>query len=382
MQASLTNIYVTNAFGVVLTSVVLAGNLWRLNIRNSGNFAILCLLVLSLLNCIVDSAVFSSDGGATALDLFINHFGNAWLYVSNMFCAFLWLIFLTRHVCGGVSRRHLNVLIVLLVIGSVGVVINYFEPFIFSIDANNVYHRHNGYWMYTLIDYGMTIDSIFMYFWSRRQNVVLKYFPIWVYLFPLMIGTLAQTMFYGISTISASLAVSMAGVFTSLQNELIFRDRLTGLYNRAYLDHYLKSYMRMRRTTVTGLMMDMNAFKKINDDFGHSVGDEALIKMAELLQKSVGSVGIVIRYAGDEFIVLLNTQNIFEVDSCVQAIDMNLEKFNETSGKPYKLSVSIGQGELDLQKNTIDEFINKIDHSMYENKKAFYAAHATADRES
>lgn len=379
MQISLASIYVANAFGVVLTSVVLGGNAWRLHLRNAENIALLVLLVLVLLNCVVDPLVFTSDGTEGTLAWCMNYFGNSWLFVSNMFCAYLWLYFLSKHACGGLSRIHSRLLVFVLALGFIGIVVNKFYPFAFSIDSNNVYQRHGGYWIYTVIDFGMTIDSIVVYFWSRSKSGVLKFFPIWVYFFPLMIGTVAQTMFYGISTISAGLAVSMAGVFTSLQNELIFRDRLTGLYNRVYLDHHLKS-LRVRKAQVTGLMMDMNSFKKINDDFGHSVGDDALINMAEVLRRSVGDFGVAIRYAGDEFIVLLNTQNEVDVKSCIWTIETNLEEFNKKSKSPYKLSVSIGQGKLDLQNDSIDGFINSIDHAMYESKKAYYAANSMADR--
>lgn len=380
MDFSLTSIYVANGLGAVLTAVILAGNLWRVQSRNSENVAILVLLVLTLLNCLVDPCVFTSDGLLGDLPEYVNRLGNAWLYTSNMFCAFLWLFFLTKHSCGGISRTHLNVLIALLVLGSAGIVINAFSPFIYTFDSNNVYQRLWGYWVYTVIDYGMTLDSIVLYFLCRKKSGVLKYFPIWMYLIPLMIGTAVQTMFFGLSLISASLAVSMAGVFSSLQNELIFRDRLTGLYNRVYLDFHLKAFLNLRKMAVTGMMLDMNSFKKINDNFGHSVGDDALVNMAKILQISVGNSGVAIRYAGDEFIILLNTREQSVVDSCINSLNRNLEKFNSSSKAPYKLSVSYGQGLLDLQGHTIDEFIKTLDDNMYESKKAYYATNRPADR--
>lgn len=380
MELSLTSIYVANGLGAVLTAVILAGNFWRLQTRNSENIALLVLLVLTLLNCLVDPCVFTSDGQGGSLAKFVNNFGNGWLYVSNMYCAFLWLYFLAKHACGGLSKKHLYVLVSFLVFGTLGVIVNFFYPFIYSIETNNVYQRQLGYWAYAAIDYGMTLDSIVIYFLSRKKNGVLKFFPIWMYLIPLTLGTFAQSTVYGLSLISASLAVSMAGVLASLQNELIFRDRLTGLYNRVYLDFHLKTFLRLHKKAVTGMMLDLNSFKKINDNFGHSVGDDALIDIADILQDSVGDMGVVIRYAGDEFIILLNTQDKAEVDSCLQALDSNLARFNATTKAPYKLSVSYGLGLLDLQHHTIDEFIKTLDHNMYENKRAYYAANGQADR--
>lgn len=381
MDSALLCIYVVNIFGAVLLAVVAAGNLWRLQRRNVENASLMTMLILGFLNCIVDPLVFSAEGNPGKFAYYFNLYGNGWLYITNMLCSFLWFVFLSQHICGGVSKIHKTILKVAASIGFIGVIVNFFYPFIYSVDEGNTYRRLSGYWMYTVIDYGVTLDSLIVYFWSRIRSRLLTFFPVWVYFFPLMLGTLAQTAFYGISTISAGLAVSIAGIFSSLQNELIFRDRLTGLYNRVYLDYYLRTFARRRRGSfITGLMLDLNSFKKINDNFGHSVGDRALINMAGILQKTVSNLGVAIRYAGDEFIVLLNTQDSAVVDRYIQSIHSNLTRFNRSSKEPYQLSTSIGRGMLDLKSENLDHFINTIDHEMYENKKAYYAASADNDR--
>lgn len=381
MNSTLMCIYVVNIFGAVLLAVVAAGNIWRLQRRNIENTSLMIMLILGFINCIVDPLVFSAEKQSGQLAYLFNLYGNGWQYASNMACSFLWFIFLTQHICGGVSKIHRGILKTAATIGLLGVVVNFFVPFIYSIDENNAYQRLWGYWMYTVIDYGVTLDSLVIYFWRRMRNRLLTFFPVWVYFFPLMIGTFAQTAFYGISTISAGLAVSIAGIFSSLQNELIFRDRLTGLYNRVYLDYYLRAFARRHRGAVmTGLMLDLNSFKKINDNFGHSVGDRALTNMADILQKSVRSLGVAIRYAGDEFIVLLNTQDPVVVDRYIQLVYSSLTRFNRSSKEPYQLSTSIGKGTLDPKNKNLDEFINTIDHEMYENKKAYYAANVENDR--
>lgn len=374
-------IYVVNIFGAVLLSVVAAGNVWRFQRRNIDYFALLIMLILGFLNCIIDPLVFTAEGQSGKLAYYFNIFGNSWLYASNMTCSFLWFVFLSQHICGGVSKVHRSILKVAATIGALGVIVNFFYPFIFVVSENNEYERLWGYWMYTVIDYGVTLDSIIICFWRRLRNRLLTFFPIWVYLFPLMIGTFAQTFIYGISTITAGLAIAIAGVFSSLQNEQIFRDRLTGLYNRSYLDYYLRTFSRRHRESVLiGLMLDLNSFKKINDNFGHSVGDRALINMADILRKSTRKLGVVIRYAGDEFIILLNTQDPAVIDRHIQTIYSNLTRFNRSSKEPYQLSTSIGKGVLDLKTDSLDDFINKIDHEMYENKKAYYAANTGNDR--
>lgn len=368
MESSLTSIFIADGFGVVLVAVLLAGNRWLLRSRTIENRALLAMVILTMVCCAIDPFLFAIDGINNSALRILAIAGDSWLYVSNLLCAFLWLFFLTRYACGGISKGHLNFLLAVVGLGLVGIVVNLFYPFIFSISEENLYHRYGGYWIYTSVDYLITLDSIVVYLWKKSKNGVLRIFPIGVYLFPLMIGTFAQTMFYGVSTIAASLAISMAGVLTTLQNDLIFKDGLTGLFNRIYLDHHLKSVAQGRDSVINALMLNMKGLKVINERFGHAIGDEALKNLAKVLQKSMGDVGVPLRYSGDEFIVLLKTQNNAEMNSCIQAIEICLEKFNTKSNAPYELAVAIGSAQQDLRVHGVDGFINTIHTKMRENK--------------
>lgn len=380
MEISLTSIYVANTIGAVLIAITLMGNTWRLQTNAVENKYLLLSLYLILSSCIVDPLVFTVDSKPGILNWAIVFFGNTWLFFSNMSTALLWLCFLGKHLNGAISQRHLRSIFLAFAIGLIVLVANFFTPILFDVDANSVYNRKPGYWFFVLITYTFMIDSIILYTKARNRGGILKSFPIWVYFFPVLLGTAAQTIFYGISTISVGLAAAMTGVFAHLQSEAIFKDRLTSLYNRAYLDHLMERFSRKSNAHITGMMLDLNSFKAINDDFGHSVGDDALIQLSIILRKSVGELGTVIRYAGDEFIILLNTQDQVHIENCIQSIHYNLGEFNRVSRKPYKLSLSIGYDKLDLQNHNVDEFIKSIDNKMYENKKEFYTTHRSADR--
>lgn len=65
-------------------------------------------------------------------------------------------------------------------------------------------------------------------------------------------------------------------------------------------------------------MIDLNSFKKINDNYGHSEGDAALVRVADLLRKSFSEYGVVTRYAGDEFVIILNTTDAQLVQSLIE----------------------------------------------------------------
>ena len=305
---------------------------------------------------------------------------STWLFAANMLAVNFWVRFLAYHLNGGMSRRSRIALNSVVVVSLFLLVVNLFEPIVFTIDENNLYSRTYLYFYYVVVDYMLVINSLVTYFKSKAKGGFLKFFPIWVYIVPILIGGVLQSVFYGISVIPTSIAISIAGVLASLQNEMIYQDPLTGLFNRSYMHYLLKKYIKMPKLNITGIMIDLNGFKHINDEFGHAVGDEALLIASRILKLAVGDAGCVIRYAGDEFIILLNTQDDTKAKNCIAKIRHLFDKFNNNKSKPYMLSASIGAHKLDMKTESIDTFINIIDARMYEDKKVFYATHAGMDR--
>lgn len=159
---------------------------------------------------------------------------------------------------------------------------------------------------------------------------------------------------------------------TALKKEIIFIDCLTGLYNRVYLEFIQKHAYTKKNSWVSGIMIDLNGFKQVNDRYGHCKGDEALIIAANILKKSFSEYGVVTRYAGDEFVVMLNTIDEKLVQHLILNAKKNFEEENITNKKPYLLSASMGYAITDLKVETMHEFMNRIDHQMYQDKLEYY----------
>ena len=115
-------------------------------------------------------------------------------------------------------------------------------------------------------------------------------------------------------------------------------------------------------------MIDVDYFKKINDTFGHSVGDEALIDVARVLRFSKPDKALVVRFAGDEFILLMKDSTDESMQKIIKAIRDELDLFNDTEGRHYKLSLSIGYTLFDPEKDDVDSFFRHMDDNMYEEK--------------
>ena len=116
----------------------------------------------------------------------------------------------------------------------------------------------------------------------------------------------------------------------------------------------------------------MNDFKHINDKYGHAKGDIALQQMATLLKEAIGDMGIVLRYAGDEFIIIINSHKQIIIDACIEEINKCIDRFNESNISEYKLSASMGYSIFKPKEQSVDDFMNVIDQKMYEEKKRYH----------
>ena len=116
-------------------------------------------------------------------------------------------------------------------------------------------------------------------------------------------------------------------------------------------------------------MIDIDFFKSINDMYGHSVGDEALISAAEIINAAKPSKSLSVRFAGDEFIIIARVDSEFDLINMENSLRNQLDKFNSSDRTPYKLSFSIGTA-IFSGKKTIDSFLNEMDDNMYKEKKS------------
>ena len=122
-------------------------------------------------------------------------------------------------------------------------------------------------------------------------------------------------------------------------------------------------------------MLDLNGFKAINDNYSHEEGDQALIAFAGILNEVFGAVGTVIRFAGDEFVVLMHKAIESDIEIYKQKTMDAVERYNESSGKPYKLSAEVGGKVFDFSKEDTQDLVVVIDTLMYKDKTDYYKDH-------
>ncbi|EPU3919982.1 sensor domain-containing diguanylate cyclase [Aeromonas hydrophila] len=169
----------------------------------------------------------------------------------------------------------------------------------------------------------------------------------------------------------ADLAAMVESELSAIQLATI--DELTGITNRRgfmLLAEKSLQYSYRNQNPATLLFIDLNKFKIINDQFGHEVGDDALQQMSELLCCVFRNADIFARLGGDEFVVLLPGIGIEHTKNVTDRFEQALHKFNAESGKPYKISCSIGVVNYDVSSPpNLDELLHQADLHMYHCKQ-------------
>ena len=156
-----------------------------------------------------------------------------------------------------------------------------------------------------------------------------------------------------------------------LENEikkLTFKDYLTGLYNRRYLDYEIERLNNSRRYPISIIVGDLDNLKTVNDNYGHKVGDLYLIKAAEVFTQTLRKEDIITRTGGDEFVVLLAETDEETTKKICKRIEYNFMFINKEVELPEELSISLGYATAENNEIDINRIFEKADQNMYKNK--------------
>lgn len=331
------------------------------------------LLYSNAVSIIMDLVSFTVNGKPGAIAREISLIVNAGIYIFTSIIIILWCLYARYQVYRDVKKTRKN-MIPLIIPASINIlltIISCFNGFYFFIGPDNHYHRGKGFIFFAIICVAYILYTEILII-RNKKLVTRKYFiPLVMFAVPPFIGGLLQIAFYGISLVWVGMAISALIIALNIQNDQLYTDHLTGLGNRRLLDRYLEECVRRnKRGLLAGVMIDLDFFKQINDRWGHSVGDEALIYASKILQMSFRRDDIICRYGGDEFIVIFRVEKEADLTEAVNRVKRNLEKFRERNQTPYNISFSVGYDIFDLKaENDVQQFLKRLDSLMYENKK-------------
>ena len=337
------------------------------------------MAVVNLLGALLETVSFWVDGeqfpGARALNMLTNSL----CFLGTVSIGFLWSLYVDLLIYRNYKRtmRNAKFLLIPWLVEVAYIVRNLFGGgSIFTVSQDNVYHRGQLVVLCFATLFLYFLYTMHLVYRSKQQGINLDFFPVLYFIGPCVAGVLIQLFFYGITTSWASVAVALCFVQMQSYAENLYTDELSGLYNRRYLNSLLTKQTRTNRRSLYGIMMDINDFKQINDSFGHGTGDQAICKMGDILFRSIPEGGIAIRYAGDEFIVLLPGGNEATALATAREIDRHLSRFNHSGEAPFTLTVSMGWAGFDPREGK-EAFLTAMDEKMYEKKRKYHKSQNT-----
>lgn len=164
----------------------------------------------------------------------------------------------------------------------------------------------------------------------------------------------------------------MHGKFAASMYEAVLRDPLTGAYNRRYLDDRLAeeiAFAKRHRRPLSVVMLDLDHFKAVNDTYGHPVGDVALQRVTEVLQSRVRTEDVVVRYGGEEFVVVCRDTEPASSLVLAERVRRSIEAQRMRVGElELRITVSMGVAGIRDDCNTPESLLQAADEQLYRAK--------------
>lgn len=156
------------------------------------------------------------------------------------------------------------------------------------------------------------------------------------------------------------------------QEKLAATDSLTGLVTRRVLDiegdREIARHQREHKP-LAAIMLDVDHFKNVNDQYGHSVGDQVLKKIARTLEETTRHMDVIARYGGEEFVILMPEATGLQAKERAEKIRRAIEeKSIDVHGKKIKATATFGVTQLTKDDRTSDHLINRADQALYRGK--------------
>ena len=173
--------------------------------------------------------------------------------------------------------------------------------------------------------------------------------------------------------LEAAKPVIESKVLTEKLRDTSLRDGMTGLYNRRFLEEFIDQVMsqvQRESETYSVMMLDVDFFKLVNDNYGHDVGDMVIVEIGKLLRESIRESDLAIRYGGEEFVVLLHNADEEGTMSVAQKIHKGFADlvFEVGGGESIQKTMSIGIAKFPTDGDTIWKCIKFADTALYSAK--------------
>ena len=340
------------------------------------------LIGVNIAAILCDTVQIVVDGTSFRFSNLIGNVSIFFYYLLHSLVAFIFTIYVDYELYPDTERfkKRLPVYSIPVIFNVIISISSIWTKWYFYIDENNRYVRGSIFYVPTLISCGYVLYILFLLIKYKKEEMtdysVQKELYKRLFVFPLLpcIGAIVQIMLPGTVWTFPATTLAILINYTTVQNGYMAKDHLTGLYNRSQLESFMNYQLRNLKKGhyFFLILIDMDKFKEINDNFGHVVGDDALINAAKLLRGSCKrKADYVARLGGDEFVIIGQCEDVAAVDMIIERMHEVINTFNKISKKPYKIQFSAGYTIYDGSTHaTLDMLISEADRKMYEVKNA------------
>jgi diguanylate cyclase (GGDEF)-like protein len=300
------------------------------------------------------------------IDISINMVFNLLYFTINVVFGYVWCLYVVYRMFGSPRRvkRYAKIICAPVLIALISIWTTPFTGWVFSISDENVYTREDLWIVPAVSTIAYVVFGICYVYANKKRINKYMIMPIMLIMTPIFVGMLVQWLIPGAAIIAMVITISLVGFYATTQSESAYIDRLSGVYNRRYLDDYLTGLnenekFRKAGKTITGVMLDMDKFKQINDNFGHHVGDDAIAQVGSILRDNLGKMNFAARYGGDEFIIITPMLDNDSIEALMKKLTDVAEKRNASGDYPYELSFSYGYAQFTVGKEKDSERIRE-----------------------
>ena len=363
----LTFFIIGNIVGILLFFIILVSNIASKN-RETKNIYFNAVLVSQIFYFLIDIiwaiAYFNDFEGR----IIVIRYSKMLYFITGGFAAFCWFMYIEILMGARFSKTKKQRLLIGLpiVISTIFVVIISIATPDNRIVKNVLVSISQMYIPYAYIVFA-AVYSIIMAIKTKKKATKKNFISLSIYPIGLVLISLLQVFFLELPIFCLGTALLIVLLYIFKIQSQVSTDPLTGINNRGALTKYIGEYTKYNSTYV--LMIDVDKFKLINDNFGHLEGDRALVILANALKAGSSNRKekcFLARYGGDEFIIIASCDDEFDVDELVKNLHREVEKTHEITLK-YHLSVSIGYSKVN-DNESILQVIENADERMYENK--------------
>lgn len=365
-----------NVFALSILCIVYNSIKLKKHMLDNLEYRLFLQLIMSTTLVIIFDMFIGYFNGKTFYESrLLNNIFSCLYFIMNIYPCFFWFIYIFHRCYPNIKfsiKTIIPLCIPLVIHASLSILSLWFNIF-YTISATNYYTRGIYIWISYLLCYGYVIFSVMLIFLCRKKLYRKDLFAFLLFTLIPLLSSIVQMIFEGLSIMWPAFALGILMVQINVYNDLITTDQLTGLFNRRQLMANLKYLASQKSDNTVCIMLDLDYFKRINDEFGHVVGDKVIADFAKILKNSLPKKSQIYRYGGDEFIAILNLKNKEEITDIISNIEFETNEYNEISGNGFSLQFSSGYEFYDSKK-FVDgyAFLTCIDDKMYEEKESHH----------